>query len=947
MQKLMMTVMAAVAAFATQAGTYSLTINEMWDDAKIAEMAATYDGVEIGSGSTLTLANGSAITFALPISGGGNLFKDGVGTLTLGGINTYSGELKILNGVLKTLETAAYAKTHLGNPSKVTVVDGATLDIGEVTTWDAYEILSANQPLYIEGYGFNGQGAVRRMTGKRQGAIGAIHLTGDSAFSNGVQYRANLFLDGHEYTIDGKGDSLNLFAMKVDPGDGGSIVAKGDLTLQNNWSNSAELKGDETNWLRLRGGNLTMYMPIETKWTMSVESSATVTGKKPANVDCANPNQWNGPVVLSNAVTMTLAPDAQGPLTFGEKVLGAEGGNVTFTGVGSVTMKKGLSIKQHSTWDNANGVLTMAKDSGVLHINGGCDLQQLMCYGGRLEVVNGEVNGLGSGINPFYQRSAGLTAATSYAYFSNVTFKTAANSRYWFMGDMEKTSGILELDKGSKAPLRGFLIGSDGGGSDRASWGALYQHEETEVSVVDSSNDGRFRMASGTGSYGYYDMKGGALTTACKGYVADKGFAVFHQSGGTVTHNADVAIATNGGEAVVWQTGGTSASRYLFDQGTPDGAKVTLAVEGEGTSYTFKGGLYNQRLGFSCLNDVTLTIAANDGGELKTVRLDRSSDSNSRAKFYVSFSGGKMHPTASSEIFNEVKPSAFIVQEGGLVYDTSDVAVGNSSILKCAIEAPTGRIVSEIALPADAGFALEPYIGSPKVAIVGTGVGAAAVAVFDEKARKVTGIHILASGTGYDETTTATIESADRTKTYACAVTTVEAPTTGKGLRKVGSNMLELRGANTFRGPAIVETGTLKFTGPTAVPEGMGADVWQNATLNLGADIRCLSDLKGCGTVTCDKAVSVTNALVLAATNSALTVTAQSFTLADGVRIEVPNFDEIKDGAVENFALLSVPGGITYEGEVVLPDVGDGWKVRCKATDIELKRHTGFSIILR
>ena len=86
---------------------------------------------------------------------------------------------------------------------------------------------------------------------------------------------------------------------------------------------------------------------------------------------------------------------------------------------------------------------------------------------------------------------------------------------------------------------------------------------------------------------------------------------------------------------------------------------------------------------------------------------------------------------------------------------------------------------------------------------------------------------------------------------------------------------------------------------------------------------------------------------MLAATNSALTVTAQSFTLADNVRIEVPNFDEIRDGAVANFALLSVPGGITYEGEVVLPDVGDGWKVRCKSTGIELKRRAGFSIILR
>ena len=123
MQKLMMTVMAAVAAFATRAGTYSLTINETWDDAKIAEMAAAYDGVEIGSGSTLTLANGSAITFALPISGGGNLFKDGVGTLTLGSPGNAIGVLDVSAGALRL-----GAAQTVGS---VAFAEGATLEIAE------------------------------------------------------------------------------------------------------------------------------------------------------------------------------------------------------------------------------------------------------------------------------------------------------------------------------------------------------------------------------------------------------------------------------------------------------------------------------------------------------------------------------------------------------------------------------------------------------------------------------------------------------------------------------------------------------------------------------------------------------------------------------------------------------------------------------------------------
>ena len=71
---------------------------------------------------------------------------------------------------------------------------------------------------------------------------------------------------------------------------------------------------------------------------------------------------------------------------------------------------------------------------------------------------------------------------------------------------------------------------------------------------------------------------------------------------------------------------------------------------------------------------------------------------------------------------------------------------------------PSGKVVASIALPSEAANATT-YCGPAEVTISGTGVGAAAVAEFDSKTRRITGITVVSPGTGYDDTTTATIES--------------------------------------------------------------------------------------------------------------------------------------------------------------------------------------------
>ena len=156
---------------------------------------------------------------------------------------------------------------------------------------------------------------------------------------------------------------------------------------------------------------------------------------------------------------------------------------------------------------------------------------------------------------------------------------------------------------------------------------------------------------------------------------------------------------------------------------------------------------------------------------------------------------------------------------------------------------PTGKVVKAIALPAEAANATT-YCGPATVTINGAGCGAAAVTEFDSVTRRITGITVVARGTGYDDATTATIESPDGTSTYSCTVTMEDASAAG-GLTKRGAQALHLYGANTYGGPTRCEQGDLVFqTQPSTYPGGdlelAGGVIWFDigGTVALSCTVR-------------------------------------------------------------------------------------------------------------
>ena len=424
--------------------------------------------------------------------------------------------------------------------------------------------------------------------------------------------------------------------------------------------------------------------------------------------------------------------------------------------------------------------------------------------------------------------------------------------------------------------------------------------------------------------------------------------------------------STNGG-SVYYQAGGSNTVYHICQAASKEGCESVLALEGKAT--VLRCTEWCQSM---IQVDPTLSFTAfsaiNDGARLASGRFARGASfaktEGGLAKWYLSLDGGILHLLYAGDWFADTSggrgPDKVIVQQGGVSIDTS---CSSESTLSVPFEAPVGKIVESIDLPTDEAFANEVYLTPVKVSIQGVGEGAAAIAILDKEHRTIKEIKVVARGTGYDDTTTATIEAAKhiyvsaKQVRYVCKVNLVDAPTTGAGLCKLGSGTFDLQTVNTFKGPVTVQEGTVRFRVAGSLPTNSGLSVGDGATANFSGGYGSSSEpvsvptleVAGAALVTGlpKSGLRVTKTLKVDAASGKKASVEGPLVLADGVTISGVDVSKLSAERRNIILEADATGGITCEGSVTLPDVPQGWRAYVFGRRLCVSRERGIMVIIR
>jgi autotransporter-associated beta strand protein len=166
-------------------GTITLTASG-GNDAAITTLAGAHtvsNTVEMGSDLTLSNAAGSALTLAKPVDGAFGLIKEGDGTTTLGGVNTYTGGTTVNAGTLNV------AGTLVNDAGSGLTINGGAVALSASDVFGRHNE-AINAPIVIN------EGGELRNSGAVYNALGEVTLNGGSLKSTGTA-------DGYAFLLKG------------------------------------------------------------------------------------------------------------------------------------------------------------------------------------------------------------------------------------------------------------------------------------------------------------------------------------------------------------------------------------------------------------------------------------------------------------------------------------------------------------------------------------------------------------------------------------------------------------------------------------------------------------------------------------------------------------------------------------------------------------------------
>ena len=889
-----------------------------------AAMAAIEPQVDEQGNMTFTVAEGAAETYAGAIAGDGiTVVKKGTGALTLTGANTFTGELRIEEGTLTAAPTA-----HSGKP-KLVVLNGATFESagGGGNGWFPDGVLPF-ESISIEGAGVNGNGAFVRSSGTpmRVAEQPPMTLTGDATVNFKITHNPGaVSLNGYTLTKIGAGNwdgyKTGVVSSNLDrDGSYGKIVIEeGALQVQQ----VAFTRGSAENILTFMAGTAFNMYPVsrgpKCPWNVKVEGTATFNSKSEETANRALVS-LSGPVEITGGI-LTLAHSYP---------------NATWNFEGPVTATEGGGINARY------GITRFHDEVSILGLIGdkADKTDQYNTAIGRVEVVD---------VDWFHHPNAtylsGSLAIPQKLYITNSVW-SGANTIY---AGNHYSVGVVEMI--DSVVTNCFRAGGGGDDAWQGGRGAVYQK-----GGVFRAPTGKIIIGGSFGiGHGFYLNDGGIFSVENEVYLGDYGYGAMYFNGGKSSFSQKITLARSysaaktAGAGVYWQMGGATNSLSTVAMG---GTAVTngyalVAIEGAGT----RCDLANNALNHVARCPFTGILAVNAGAVFRAKevrRYNKTATPVTGADFLISVDGGVLQPSSAMAWSSGVYlPDAVTVHEGGMILNTE---ASGSFTWKMPLTSPTGKIVRAVALPTDAAFETEHqglYIAPPLVRIHGTGKGAAAVALFDKNTRRVTGIKVVAPGTGYDENTTATISTAEgsRLAPLSCAVTLADAPETGAGFTKTGPGSYSFDVANTYHGPTAVEEGSLIVNNAAGLPEGSSLRVAEEATIDLKNHQFTVPELSGAGTVKVGGSLTVAGKLRLPTKKGECLVVDGPLTLADGAEIV---FDgDVADLDADAVNRLFSATSLTCAGAVRLAELPDSWMMKVGNKGISVKRFNITTIILR
>ena len=796
--------------------------------------------VELASGITLTTGDTGNDTISGVISGAGNLAKAGSGTLTLSGINTYSGTTTISSGKL-----SISADSGLGSAPGSATAGHLTLNGGTLES-TANFTLNSNRGIALGTS--NGIIDVNSGTTLTYGGImagsgtltkvdsGTLTLSGVNTYSGSTTISAGTISIGTDSGLGSAPGSVTAGHLTLN---GGTLHSSADFTLN---SNRGIALGTSHGTINVDGSRTLTYGGI-------IAGSNNLTKSGDGTLLLSGVNTYSGDTSISDGTLQTtgILADTTDVSVSSGAIYDVDASDTinSLEGAGNVELANAITLTTGDTGNNTiSGVISGAGNlakagSGTLTLSG------INTYSGTTTISTGAltVSGLlGSGthsadiINNSTLNYTSSSNQTLSGIISGTGLLTQNGSGTLTLSDLNTYTGTTTINSGTISISLDTGLGAAPGS---ATAGHLTLNGGTLQSTADFTLDANRGVTLGS-SHGTFNVDTGTTLTVA-GIIAGSNDLIKLGDGtlilsGVNTYSGDTTISA-GTLNISGLLGSGNYSGNISNSGTfqySSSSNQTISGVISGVGDIVKGG--SGELTLSGSNTYSL-MTMNDGIIIISADNGLGAPPASATPGHLTFNGGILRTTASFTLnsnrgINLISQGTISTDPGttltygGIITGTGNIIkAGAGTLVLTGNNTNSGFVgLQEGVLSVSSAANLGAIPGSVDIDNIQMINGTLHVtSSFDLDANK--GI-LLQSGFG----SAATVFDIDSGQTL-----TIPGVISGNGtasITKNGSGTLKLTGTNTHTATTDINAGTLSINSDSALGAAPGSATAGHLTID-------------------------------------------------------------------------------------------------------------------